>query len=147
MRRPLAVALVLLSGPAVARTEPAPVAEARVFMAEYARDLNARNRDAVVARYHSGGAQVAGYGRSRFASREEIAQDYAEWTGPHAFGWRDLRFEALGPDAVAVTGLFDWTQAAGETAATYSYTAVLTRDGDRLKIRVEDESGACPKAP
>lgn len=138
------VVLALVSGAAAAEAEPKIVREARAFMAAYERDLRARDREAVVARYHSKGLHGAGQGRSELFSRERVAEQYEGWTGPADFAYRDLRFEALGPDSVLVAGLFDWTNKAGEAPRRYSYTAVLTRDGDALRIRVEDESGVCP---
>ena len=59
--------------------------------------------------------------------------------GPKNFEWKDLSFDVLSPSSAAVVGLFDWQHPSGDKA-TYSYTAVLTKQSGQWRIRVEDES-------
>lgn len=118
-------------------------AEAREFMAGYARDLTAGDRAAIAARYDRRGAFLAGAGQKALASPDSIRARYqsAGWSAPARFDWRNLSYEAVGPDAVLVSGQFDWTTAAGQTFPA-SYTALLVRDGGALRIRAEHEDVA-----
>jgi hypothetical protein len=117
--------------------------EAREFMAGYARDLRAGDRPAIAARYDRRGAYMAGSGEQQLASPDSIRARYqsGSWTAPARFEWRDLSYEAIGADAVLVSGRFEWTTAAGQTFPA-SYTAVLVREGGRLRIRAEHEDVA-----
>jgi hypothetical protein len=125
-------------------TVPTPAAsietEAREFMAGYARDLRAGDRPAIAARYDRRGAYMAGGGEQQLASPDSIRARYqsGSWTAPSRFEWRDLSYEAIGPDGVLVSGKFDWTTAAGQTLPA-SYTALLIRRDGRLRIRAEHE--------
>ena len=130
----------------------ASVEEARRFMESYARDIAAGDRAALVARYDPRGAYVLGDGRKRHMTPEQLRAVYtgAEWTPPAAFAWRDLSFEPAGPDAVVVVGLFAWTACAGQAPDVFSYSALLVRGDEGLRIRMEDESsgpGTSPPAP
>lgn len=130
----------------------ATVDEARRFMESYARDIAAGDRAALVARYDPRGAYVLGDGRKQHMTPEQLRAVYtgAEWTPPAAFEWRDLSFEPAGPDAVVVAGLFAWTGCAGQAPSVFSYSSLLVRGDDGLRIRMEDESagpGAPPPAP
>ena len=127
----------------------APVDEARRFMAEYARDLAAGNRAAIVARYDGRGAWVLGNGRKQLMTPEQLRAIYtgAEWSPPVAFEWRELSFEPAGPDAVVVAGLFAWTGCAGRPPAVFSYSSLLVRGEGGLRIRVEDESSSLDTPP
>lgn len=118
-------------------------AEARTFMEGYARELRAGERDAIAARYDGRGAYMAGGGRKMLASTDSIRAIYrgAGWNAPAAFEWRDLSYEVVTPDAVLVTGRFDWTLASGQTLPA-SYTALLVRRDGRLRIRAEHEDVA-----
>lgn len=115
-------------------------AEAKEFMAGYARDLRAGDRDAIAARYDRRGAYMTGRGRKALASPDSIRAIYrsASWTAPARFEWRDLSYEVLGPDAVLVTGRFDWTTGEGPTLPA-SYTALLVRRNGGWRIRAEHE--------
>lgn len=127
----------------------APVEEARRFMEDYARDLAAGNRAAIVARYDARGAYVLGNGRKELMTPGQIRAIYtgAEWTPPAAFEWRDLSFEPAGPDAVVVLGRFAWTGCAGQPPAVFSYASLLVRGDGGLRIRMEDESSSPGEAP
>lgn len=127
---------------AEAGDETAALVEAQAFMAAYADDLRAGNRAAIAARYHRGGAWRVGNGEKSFEEWTAIRDFYAgpNWSPPASFAWRALDYEALGRDAVVVTGLFDWGAAAGRPPATYSYTGLLVRQDGALRIRLEDES-------
>ena len=127
--------------PAVADNR-ALVSEAQAFMDAYARDLRSGDRAAIAARYDRGGAWLVGNGEKRFHTNAEIVAIYAgtSWSPPASFGWRDLSFEPLGPDAILVVGLFDWGTGGSEAPITVSYTGLLLRQDGELRIRLEDES-------
>ena len=114
--------------------------EAREFMAGYARDLRAGDRPAIAARYDRRGAYMAGSGEQQLTSADSIRARYerSSWTAPTRFEWRDLSYEAIGPQAVLVSGRFDWTTTAGQSLPG-SYTALLVRGDDGLRIRAEHE--------
>ena len=116
--------------------------EARAFMAAYARDIVAGDRAAIGARYDPAGAYQMGMGRKAFRSQAQIVARYAGpgWQRPASFAWRDLSYEALGPDVVLVAGQFDWSPRAGERPVRFSYSGVLRRRDGQLRIRLEDES-------
>jgi hypothetical protein len=127
---------------------PAPAAraaladEAATFMAGYAAELRAGAVDRILARYDPRGAYFVGSGSKRLVSPDSIAAQYhSGWQRPASFDWRDLSYEVVGPDAVVVTGLFEWGTGTGQPLR-FSYTSLLLRKPDGLRIRVEDESGA-----
>lgn len=122
------------------------VIEAKTFMAGYAGDLIGGDRNAITNRYDRRGAWRVGEGEKVFESWEAIRRIYAEkWQKPARFGWRDLSYEPIGPDAIVIIGLFDWGLDDGGPPITLSYTALLTRQEGELRIRVEDESAAPSK--
>jgi hypothetical protein len=154
--RPISLAgLVLVLGaacaPAAARTPGGTAAaassleaEARAFMASYAADLLAGNRDGIADRYDPRGAWLVGEGRKTFVSLDSIRAQYRDgWRPPVSFEWQDLSYEVTGPDAVVVVGRFVWGASATQRFQ-YSYTSLLLRQEGRLRIRLEDESGAPP---
>ncbi len=101
-------------------------------------------REAVIARYDPRGTYFVGQGRKELSPPDSTAALYrTRWQPPVSFAWRDLSYEVVGPDAVEVTGLFDWGVSA-ERKLTFSYTGVLLRRDGRWFIRLEDESGAPP---
>jgi hypothetical protein len=127
--------------------EPPIVAEARAFMADYARALLAGDRAGIAGRYDRDGAFFLGDGRKTFETHARIIAQYAgaDWQPPHRFEWRDLSYEPAGADAVVVAGQFLWTPGVGAEPFTFSYTALLHRRDGALRIRLEDEStGARP---
>lgn len=145
----LALAAACAGPPAAPSAPPRGVAdEARSFMDAYARDLLAGDRAAIAARYDSAGAYFVGNGRKEFEPYEAIRSRYAgaEWAPPRSFEWRDLSYEAAGPDAVVVTGLFAWGTCPGAPPLVISYTGLLVRRGGGLRIRLEDES-VDPRTP
>jgi hypothetical protein len=120
------------------------VREARAFMESYAADLRAGAREALVARYDPRGAYFVGNGEKSLLSTQAIHDLYfGRWGPPATFEWQDLSYEAVGPDAVIVTGKFAWG-AGGGRPVTLSYTGLLERRDGRLRIRLEDESAAPP---
>lgn len=127
---------------AAADTPPPIVAEAQAFMDGYARELAAGDRTALAARYSRTGAYALGGAPKRFDDHATIAGFYAgpDWTKPAAFAWRDLSFEPLGPDAVAVVGHFDWTTDPKQPPMRAAYTGVLRRENGALRIRIEHEN-------
>ena len=118
------------------------IEEARTFMDAYARDLLAGNRAAIVARYDRDGVYFLGNGHKEFAPYDSVSAKYngANWSPPASFAWRDLSFEPAGPDAIVVAGQFTWGAASAPAPVTLSYTALLRRQDDSLRIRLEDES-------
>jgi hypothetical protein len=86
------------------------VTQAQAFMSSYAGDLLAGRRDAIIARYDPRGAYRVGNGDKEFLPLDSLAAQYhsERWHAPASFAWRDLSYEVAGPDAVVVTGLFDW---------------------------------------
>jgi len=152
--RHIALLALALAAPALAQPAPAPraparaeapiVAEARAFMAAYARDLLAGDRAAIAARYDRRGAWRVGGGQKTFERWTDIRDHYAgpDWTPPARFAWIDLDYEAVGPNAVVVVGLFGWGIGGGGGTVILSYTALLVRQGRALRIRLEDESRA-----
>lgn len=133
--------LLLLAAPATAAEAPI-VAEARAFMNAYARDLAAGDRTAITARYSGDGAYALGFAAKILQTPREIAALYAGpgWQKPVAFAWRDLSFEPAGPDAVVVTGGFEWTADAGKEPGLFAYTALLRREANGLRLRLEHEN-------
>jgi hypothetical protein len=113
-------------------------------MAEYAEDLLGGKREAIINRYDPRGHYRLGNGKKTFLSQDEIRAGYlGKWNPPISFVWRDLSFEAIGTDAVVVTGLFDWETSSREKR-TFSYTSLLLFQNGSWKIRLEDESRALP---
>jgi hypothetical protein len=123
------------------------VREAEAFMAAYARDLSAGAREAVIARYDDRGAYLVGGGEKTLMPTDSIRATYlGRWQPPASFEWRDLSYEAVGPDAVVVVGRFVWGLSA-ERRMTYSYTGLLVRRNGALRIRLEDEDPAPSPRP
>ena len=115
------------------------IREAEAFMAEYARRLRAGDRAWIAGLYHPDGAILVRSGRRTHATHPEIVARYRDrWGPPASFDWRDLHFEAAGPDAVVVLGKFEWRDAQGTFFGTYN--ALLARQGGELRIRIEDEA-------
>ena len=141
----LSACAVHVQTPATVRAaENALVTQAQAFMASYAEDLLAGRREAIIARYDPRGAYRVGNGHKQFEPLDSIAAGYrGQWRPPASFAWRDLSYEVAGPDAVVVTGLFDWGVSA-DRKLQLSYTALLLRRDGRWMIRLEDESFAPP---
>lgn len=153
-RLALLPALLIAAGCAIhvqtPRTERAAqealVTQAQAFMQSYVADLMEGRRDAIVARYDPRGAYFVGQGRKDLMMTPAITERYhGRWQPPASFAWRDLSYEVVGPDAVVVTGMFDWGVSA-ERKVPVSYTGLLLRRDGRLVIRLEDESAAPPPA-
>lgn len=114
--------------------------ELQKFYDSYAEDLRQHRAEAVADRYDRNGFFSLGNGNKRLVSFEDNKRHYVtEWTGPKAFEWRDLSYEILSPTAATVAGLGDWTAASGQKTVI-SYTALLTKQADQWRIRIEDES-------
>ena len=121
-RAPLAVLLGSAASGCVLRAPPTPVsafagdpveAECRAFMADYARDLLAGDRAAIVRRYDGRGAYRLGNGRKVFEPWQMIEVYYRgpDWQPPTSFQWNDISCEALSRDAVIVAATFDGGEA------------------------------------
>ncbi len=109
-------------------------------MDAYGRDLRAGNRAALGARYDTSGAYVVGMGHRALRRYADIAAGYAT-VPPQRITFRDLAYEALGPSAVLVTGLFDVAADDGVRAPlTFAYIGVLRGGPGGLRIRLEHES-------
>lgn len=151
---PILVAAALAAGGCAARGQEIPswrgpsfahqlelVRSAEAFMDDYARRLLAGDRAGITALYDPDGAILVRNGERIYAEPAEIATRYGGegWQPPRSFQWRDLHFEAVGAEAVAVLGSFAWGE--GEGAAIIgSYHALLRREAGRLVIRIEDEA-------
>lgn len=137
--------LLITNSSALAQSAQANVSNidsAKAFMVGYSDDLNNAKRDAIIKRYDPRGHYLLGNGKKNFLSHAETTATYLEkWNPPASFVWHDLSFEVAGPEAMVVTGLFDWVPASGEKR-TYSYTALLLLQNGEWKIRIEDESRA-----
>jgi hypothetical protein len=132
-------------------TDPAAasalVREAEAFMEGYARDLRGGERERIIERYDPRGAYFVGQGRKTLLPLDSIQASYrGRWRPPFSFEWQDLSYEVVGPDAVVVTGRFTWGLSA-EQRLSFSYTGLLLRQDGRLRIRLEDESGAPAPPP
>ena len=125
-----------------AAAQAALVAEAQAFMASYAEELIAGDRAAIAARYDRTGSWVVGNGQKLFSTAAATEAFYAGngWNPPERFEWRDLSYEAAGPDSVVVVGTFLWKPKDGTPERLVSYTSLLIRQDGTLRIRVEDES-------
>jgi hypothetical protein len=145
---PLAACSVRVQTPATQRAaSDALVSEARAFMESYAADLRAGRRDAIIARYDPRGAYLVGRGHKELVPMDSLVVSYRQrWQPPASFAWSDLSFEPAGPDAVVVTGLFDWGVSA-ERTMRFSYTGLLLRRDGRWMIRVEDEDPRPERRP
>ena len=115
--------------------------EAEAFMADYARRLLAGDRAGIAALYDRDGVILIRGGQRINASHAEVVRRYAGagWGPPASFEWRDLHFEAAGPDAVIVLGRFAWGEG-DRPAVIGTYHALLRREDGRLAIRIEDEA-------
>ena len=142
-----AILLVSMQAPAQAQTATdLAVSDAKAFMASYAEDLIGGKREALINRYDSDGHYQVGEGQKAYMTSGETRILYTtKWTPPASFAWRDLSYEAVGKDAVLVTGLFDWGISA-DLKLAFSYTSLLVRRNGVLKIRLENESRALPAA-
>lgn len=87
MRRLAGAAAALVVFGAQAQAQPrSVVAEARTFMAAYARDIVRGDRSAISLRYDPDGAFLLNAGTRAFALHQRIVQDYAEgWNAPYRF--------------------------------------------------------------
>jgi hypothetical protein len=143
------VASPAASQPSTLAAEAPIVAEAKAFMAHYADDLIQGNRAAVAARYDPNGAWHVGPTGAELESWDKIDLRYRRrWAPPSSFEWQGLAYEQVGPDSVLVVGGFHWwpLKKADAPPLAYSYTALLVRRGGGLKIRLENEATAAPRA-
>jgi hypothetical protein len=118
-------------------------AEARAIMSRLSADLNAGDREAIIRTYDGRGAFFVGGGQKVFRPPTAISAFYrsADWTPPAHFEWHDLSYEVLGPNAVVVSGCFEWAEHP-ESSVVYSYTGLLVRQASELKLRLEHEDEA-----
>lgn len=139
-----ALTALMIAAPVAAQSSA--VAQAKVFMASYAKDLIAGNRSGLAARYSADGAYTLGFDAKALRSPSDLHSVYASkaWVKPASFAWRDLSYEALGPEAVIVTGGFEWTESAGKPPALFAYTALLRRESGGWRIRLEHENPLAP---
>ena len=133
---------MVLLGIAAALTvnEPAVVADAQGFMADYKTILVAGDKARLLGLYDPKGTYVLGDGTKEFRSPTGMADLYKDWIGPAAFEWKDLSYEPVGKDAVMVLGRFTWTPKNSRPPVTFSYSNLLVRRDGKLRILVEDES-------
>jgi hypothetical protein len=124
-----------------AQKAPDLVAQARVFMQDYERDLSAFDVDAIVARYDPRGAVVMVDGQGGARTSAEIGKVYRSVAkGPSRFAWKDLVFEQVAPDAIMVRGGFSYQLSASSPEMLFTYLAVLLGGRDGLYIVLEREA-------
>lgn len=121
---------------------PQALAGAREFFAAYESALKAHRRDTLANFYHPGGALLVVNGARLSLTLAAIDSLYRGpgWQGPVFFSFDSLRFEAIAPTQVVVTGGFRWLPAQSADTARYVYLAILDRTTSGLKIRVEHET-------
>lgn len=139
-----ALTALMIAAPVAAQSSA--VAQAKVFMASYAKDLTAGNRLGLAARYSADGAYMLGFSAKTHHSPSDLHSLYAskQWVKPASFAWRDLSYEALGPDTVIVTGGFEWAENGGKPPGLFAYTALLRRESGGWRIRLEHENPLPP---
>lgn len=146
MRHVILLVLIAIGSVLGAQQDPESplIAEAKAFMAAYGEELKAGKRQEIANRYAPEGAYRVGGGGKEYRTFETIRAHYlGKWKPPVRFEWLDLSYEVVGPNAVLVVGRFEW----GLVDKTYpaSYTGLLVRRGQSLRIRLEDESTGTPK--
>ena len=144
-----AACLILLFGcasnPKIDR-DPDLTAEVQSFMASYADDLSMSNRERIIQRYHSNGAYLVFDGSKRFVTFDAIQDRYlGEWQPPTDFEWCDISVETISIDAAVVVAFFNWSTA--EDTQQFSYSALLLRQNEELRIRLEDETSKSATTP
>ena len=134
-----ATALPVIAQKADRRTAAAEQ-EARQFFDAYAEDLRNHRREAVADRYDRRGVFMMGNGNKSLATFEGVKDRYlTKWKGPKSFQWKDLSFDVLAPNVVAVLGKFEW-ETVDSKVLSFSYTGILIKRDGQWRIRVEDES-------
>ena len=134
-------AIASSSNRTVAQENLGTLESAKTFMAAYANDLNSANRTAIIQRYDPRGHYQLGNGRKTFLSQSRN-RCYLE-NGVHQVRLTGMiyLFEVLGPEAIVVTGLFDWVATNGEKRTLLLFLSAIASKRE-WKIRVEDESRA-----
>lgn len=110
------------------------------FYDAYAEDLRKQRREAIADRYDRRGYFRVGNGVKKFVSYEDNKKLYlTQWSGPKTFEFKDLSFEILSQSSAVVIGVGEWEAMSGERSSI-AYSALLTRQADGWRVRVEDES-------
>lgn len=125
-----------------AQAEARIVAEARDFMAAYARELIAGDRRAVAARYDRRGTHVVIGGMAKLETHAALSAIYAGsgWSALPRFAWHDLMYIPAGPDSIVVAGRFSVQPPNAPAPIFYSYSNLLVRQDRQLRIRMEHET-------
>ncbi len=145
IRAALAESAAATQTPEIARA-PAQ-AEVGQFMADYARQLLAADREGLIRLYSSRGTLLLADGLDDVSSPDMTAQLYRDtWVPPTTFAWRDLSYRFLHPEVCVVDGGFDWTGPNLPRGGRFNYSAVLVRDEGKWRIRSEAEFQAAPAA-
>ena len=113
-------------------------AEAEAFYTGYAKDLLKGDSTALRARYHSDGTYLLGGGFLEFISSDSLKYKHYganNWSAPEEFEWHEMSYEALSNDVVSVVGKFSWER------GVLSYSGIVARDDDGLKLKLENYSG------
>ncbi|MBU6166066.1 MAG: hypothetical protein KGQ52_08030 [Alphaproteobacteria bacterium] len=107
----------------------------------YANELNAGDRQAILARYHPQGAWLVRRGQPVLLTHAQLADRYlgGAWQPPVHFAWQGLQLEAAGPGAVLAVGQFQWDRPCGQQELI-SYTGLLLLVDGGWCIRLEDEN-------
>ena len=113
-------------------------AEAKAFYEGYAEDLLKGDSTALRSRYHSDGTYLLGGGFLEFISSDSLKYKHYganNWSAPEEFEWHEMSYEALSNDVVSVVGKFSWER------GVLSYSGIIARDDDGLKLKLENYSG------
>lgn len=115
---------------------------ARAWFEGYARELQAGDRSAIIARYHHDGAWMVRNGVPKLLSFAELEARYRQpaWQPPVHFEWRDLVLEIIGEGGLLGVGQLLWTVEGTNKAQLYSYTGLLVQVDGQWRIRLEDEN-------
>ncbi len=145
-RRMAAVVCVALSCVSAASGQETrnlqPLADVRDFFGAYESALKSHRRDTLAHFYHPGGALIVFDGARMTLTFPRIDSLYRGpgWQGPAFFSFDSLRFEAIAPAQIVVTGGFRWLDARSSDTGRYVYLAIVERTTTGLKIRVEHET-------
>jgi hypothetical protein len=117
---------------------------ARAWFEDYARELKAGDRSAIVARYHHDGAWIVRNGVPKLLSSKDLEARYRQpqWQPPVHFKWKDLVLEPVGEGGLLAVGQLLWKAEGANTAQLYSYTGLLLQVDGKWRIRLEDENFA-----
>ena len=117
---------------------------AHAWFEDYALELQAGNRSAIIDRYHPDGAWMVRNGVPKLLSFAELDVRYRQpaWQPPIRFEWKDLVLEPAGDGGLLAVGQLLWQVKGASAAKLYSYTGLLLQVDGHWRIRLEDENFA-----